>query len=254
MKTLNEEILRIKSIMGILTEEVTPEQVHQAADKVGMEWDDNEEFMDFSEKITGERHIDDMSSTLREKLIDAIQENESDDETEVKVIPISFTIEWNDRIGEVNQDIVLAMSPNSVGVFSIGNDIEKYSGLSKAGALEYNETPDDAYIYGLVNTMNGGKDIFFWTNGTRLASAADKVGVLPACFEQLTHEGIHLTRAILAKHIMGDGYPLEDWPSIGDDPQLNLIDEEALTTATGIVVQTIATPFLKMAKRYIGEL
>jgi len=39
MKTLNEEILRIKTIMGVITEEVTPEQVHQAADKVGMEWD-----------------------------------------------------------------------------------------------------------------------------------------------------------------------------------------------------------------------
>ena len=56
-------------IRKILKEEVTPEEVHRAADKVGMEWDDNEEFMNFSEKITGKRHIDDMNSKLRKKLI-----------------------------------------------------------------------------------------------------------------------------------------------------------------------------------------
>lgn len=59
----------LRQIIREAFSEVTPEQVHQAADKAGIEWDNNEEFMDFSEKITGKRHIDDMSSELRERLI-----------------------------------------------------------------------------------------------------------------------------------------------------------------------------------------
>jgi hypothetical protein len=69
MKKLIKKILKEHVIIA---EEVAPEEVHRAADKVGMEWDDNEEFMDFSEKVTGERHIDDMSSKLRKKLIKKI--------------------------------------------------------------------------------------------------------------------------------------------------------------------------------------
>ena len=59
----------------VYEEGITPQQVHQAADKAGVEWDDNKEFMDFCEKVTGKRHIDDMSSESRKKLINAIQEN-----------------------------------------------------------------------------------------------------------------------------------------------------------------------------------
>jgi len=69
MKKLIKKILKEHVIIA---EEVTPEEVHRAAEKVGMEWDDNEEFMDFSEEVTGERHIDDMSSKLRKKLIKKI--------------------------------------------------------------------------------------------------------------------------------------------------------------------------------------
>ncbi len=73
MKKLIKKILKEHVIIA---EEVTPEEVHRAAEKVGMEWDDNEEFMDFSEEVTGERHIDDMSSKLRKKLIKKILKEE----------------------------------------------------------------------------------------------------------------------------------------------------------------------------------
>ena len=51
---------------------ITPKEVHKAADSVGMKWDNNKKFMDFSEKVTGKRHIDDMTSKERKKLIKKI--------------------------------------------------------------------------------------------------------------------------------------------------------------------------------------
>ena len=53
--------------------DVPPEEVHQAAEQAGIAWDGDEAFMDFSEKITGFRHIDTMTSELRLKLIDALK-------------------------------------------------------------------------------------------------------------------------------------------------------------------------------------
>ena len=37
-----------------------PKDIHDAADKAGVAWDDDKEFMDLSEDITGYRHLDDM--------------------------------------------------------------------------------------------------------------------------------------------------------------------------------------------------
>jgi len=76
MKRLIKKILKEHVIIA---EEITPEEVHRAAEKVDMEWDENEEFMDFSEEVTGERHIDDMSSLLRKKLIKKILKEEVSD-------------------------------------------------------------------------------------------------------------------------------------------------------------------------------
>ena len=69
MRNLIKTILKENIIIG---EEVTPEEVHKAADSIGMEWDDNKEFMDFSKKVTGKEHIDDMTSKERKKLIKKI--------------------------------------------------------------------------------------------------------------------------------------------------------------------------------------
>ena len=68
-RKLIKKILKEDIIIG---EEVTPEEVHKAADSIGMEWDDNKEFMDFSKKVTGKKHIDDMTSQERKKLIKKI--------------------------------------------------------------------------------------------------------------------------------------------------------------------------------------
>ena len=164
-------------------------------------------------------------------------------------ITINFEIDGK----KISETITLAMSPDSRGLFEVGENVGKYNGLSAEEAESYNETPDDVYVYGMVNTMNDGKDIYFWTNGARLAGAAKNVGAMPAILEQLSHEGLHLGRSLIAKHINGNGYPTADWPSIGEQDN-DEIDEETLATVVGVAVEQITKPFLKMASQYIPML
>jgi predicted nucleotidyltransferase len=181
---------------------------------------------------------------------DSLNESNTIPELQKEKVNISFELFDGTKISE---DITLAMSSNSQGLFELGDNIEKYSGLTLKDAQEFNETPDDAYIYGLVNTMNDGRDIFFWTNGTRLVGNAKRIGTQTAIIEQLAHEGLHLTRAILAKSLMGDKFPTEEWPSIGEQDN-DRIEEEQLTTALSHVLEKISAPFIEMASKYIPEL
>lgn len=41
---------------------LTPNVIHKVADKMSIKWDNNPKFMQWTEKITGKRHLDDMSS------------------------------------------------------------------------------------------------------------------------------------------------------------------------------------------------
>jgi predicted nucleotidyltransferase len=181
---------------------------------------------------------------------DSLNKANTTPELQKEKVNISFELFDGTKISE---DITLAMSLNSQGLFELGDNIEKYSGLTLKDAQEFNETPDDAYIYGLVNTMNDGQDIFFWTNGTRLVGNAKRIGTQTAIIEQLAHEGLHLTRAILAKSLMGDKFPTGEWPSIGEQDN-DTIEEEQLTTALSFVIDQISDPFIEMAKEYIPEL
>jgi hypothetical protein len=193
--------------------------------------------------------------------------------TVTKKIKVSFDIDWNKNIGKVEDEFVLAMSPDSSGVYSVGEDVEKYCGIPEADVIRDikagKESPQDALIYGLCNIANGGKDIYFWTNGTRLSGASKQNGIWAACFEQVSHECIHLTRLILTRAIAKKkGVKIENgdwieynygdgklkWPSVGDDEKTNLIDEEAFATAVGLVVQQVTPHFLDMAAAYIPEL
>jgi hypothetical protein len=47
---------------------VTPDIVHKIADKMQINWDDNPKFMDWSESITGKRHLDQMTPEELTKL------------------------------------------------------------------------------------------------------------------------------------------------------------------------------------------
>ena len=175
---------------------------------------------------------------------------------------------------KIKDSVVMAMSDDSTGVFQLGEDIEKYTGLTLKGAQEYKETPDDAYIYGLVNTMNGGKDLFFWNNGTRLSGEAKIMGALPAVVEQIAHEaGIHLTRVVLVRmaaiklgvSIDSDEWVTHDygfgeysWPAIGDPndqtPEIIAIDEETFATSSSAMLSMLTDGFLEMSYKYVPGL
>ena len=178
---------------------------------------------------------------------------------QVENITISFDIssvspKYKEIFGQITQDITLAMGDTSDKVFELGEDIEKFSGLSQAEAEAYEETPTDAYIYGLVQPMNGGNDMYFFTNGTRLSGAAEELGVWPAVIEQLSHEGLHLTRMILTKHLSEtDNWVEDEWPSIGEQEN-DKLEEEVVTTSLGLILDQITEPFLEMAEKYIPEL
>ena len=213
----------------------------------------------------------------RIKLFEAfINEEDAPNGLVTKVINFEYDFsDVNKDIGLIKDSFTLAMSPDSTGVFYLGDDVEKFSGLTLKEAKEFNETPDDAYIYGLCNIMNGGKDWFFWTNGTRLAGAAAKVGTWPALIEQISHEaGVHAARLMATKAIAKNKYGIDCideewvkhdygngeyyWPAVGEAPDeknpIVMINEEDFSTLGGKICELITNDFIEMAKAYLPEL
>ena len=179
---------------------------------------------------------------------------------------------------KIKTSVVMAMSDDSTGVFTLGKDVEKFCGIPekdvKKDVADGKESPDDALIYGLCNIMNGGKDLYFWTNGTRLGGQAKKSGAMPTVMEQLSHEaGVHLTRQVLVKmvaqkldvNITNDDWITHDygcgeycWPAVGDPnddtPKIIAIDEETFATTCGAMISMLTGEFFKMASKYIPNL
>lgn len=214
---------------------------------------------------------------IREEIQNTLNEAVTPGKTVTKVIKVSFDIDWNDAIGKVKDEFTLAFSPDSTGIYTIGKDVEKYNGIPEADVIRDvkagKETPEDAIIYGMSNAMNGGADIYFWNNGTRLAGASKQNGIWPAVIEQVSHECVHLTRQILTRAIAkkkgadiakGEWITFDygageySWPAVGDPndktAKIIMIDEEAFATSVGLVVQTVTPHFLEMASAYIPQL
>jgi hypothetical protein len=187
----------------------------------------------------------------------------------------NLIIEGSSISGEtLKQTMVMSISDDSTGVFQLGDDIEKFSGLTLKDAKEYDETPDDAYIYGLCNIMNGGKDSYFWTNGKRLAGQAKATNNMSAVIEQISHEvGVHFTRHMLTKMVaqkLGANITNEDWitydygfgeycwPAIGDPndktPKIIAIDEETFATSGSAMISMLTEGFFEMATKYLPNL
>ena len=161
--------------------------------------------------------------------------------------------EWN--LGKIETEITLAMGDHSRDCFALADDIGKFNGIPKEEAETYKETTTDALMYGMTNIMNGGDDIYFWTNGTRMKGEVQKHGLWPAVFEQVSHEMVHGTRLLLSKHMVkSKKWWEDDWPSIGDDPKKDKINEQAFAFAHGEAIQQMVTEFLKMAEKYLPEL
>ena len=186
-----------------------------------------------------------------------------------------ITMEGSSLEGEeIKHSVTMAISDDSTGVFKLGKDVEKFSGLTLEDAKEYKETPDDAYIYGLCNIMNGGKDVYFWTNGTRLSGQAKNVSSMSAVIEQIAHEaGVHLNRHILVKmvaqklkvDITNEDWITHDygageysWPAVGDPndktPEIIAIDEETFATTGSALLSMLTDGFFEMALNYLPDL
>ena len=167
-----------------------------------------------------------------------------------------YDAEWN--LGKIETEMVLAMGDHSKDCFALADDVSKFNGIPQKEADTYKETPTDALIYGMTNIMNGGKDVYFWTNGNRLKGAVQSVGLWPAIFEQVSHEMVHGVRTLLSQHLLkdkGDDWWKEDfWPSIGDDEKKDKINEQAFAFAHGEAIQQMIPEFLKMAVKYVPEL
>jgi hypothetical protein len=156
----------------------------------------------------------------------------------VTVVDISL----KNAVKPVDTSVILAIGAHSIDMFSLGQ-VEATTGLSETEALSYNETPEDAYIFGMVNAMPGGA-IFFFTNGTRLAHET-KNDDLPF-FEYLSHEVLHLTRIIQAQAYLGDKFLAEPWPTIGGD-----ITEADTAELTSVIYKAIL-PFFAAFYESIG--
>ena len=186
-----------------------------------------------------------------------------------------MTMEHSTLFGEkIKQSVTMAMSDDSTGVFPLGDDVAKFSGLTLKDAKEYKETPDDAYVYGLVNIMNGGKDMYFWTNGTRLSGQAKVQSSMSTVIEQIAHEvGTHLTRQLLVKMVAQKlkvditnedwitydyGFGEYSWPAVGDanddTPEIIAIDEETFATSGSALISMLTDGFFEMALNYLPDL
>ena len=210
-----------------------------------------------------------------------ISDAEGDENTEAKRFDFSIKVEHPDLTiagTTIKDSFVMAFSKDSLGIYSLGKDVENFMGIPeeevKRDVEAGKESKDDAIIYGMVNIMNGGKDIYFWNNGTRMVGAAEKVGALTALVEQISHEaGVHLNRLVLTRHIArenGVNTNNEDWvtynygageyvwPAIGDPndktPKIIAIDEETFATVGGAILSMIVPTYFEMASKYIPNL
>jgi hypothetical protein len=192
-----------------------------------------------------------------------------------KAVKLKFNLD-SDVIKLIDDEVTIAMSVDSTGVYKIGKDVEKYCGIPEKDVIKDvqagKDRPEDAIIYGLTNIMNNGKDIYFWTNGTRLNGVSKKIGALPAIIEQISHECTHvarlvLTRAIAKKNkvnINGPEWITYDygageynWPTMGDMNEKNKliqIDEENFAYILGKITEAITPTFIQMAKQFMPNI
>ncbi len=75
LEIMKEDLLESKASLDIIKKfgSLSKEVVHAIADKAGIDWDDNENFLQFSKQLTGKEHLDDMDKSELRVIIDAIK-------------------------------------------------------------------------------------------------------------------------------------------------------------------------------------
>lgn len=140
----------------------------------------------------------------------------------------------------IDTEINVCFGNSSVDMFDIPG-VEKTTGLSKADAEAYPETPEDAYIFAMVNTDASGKPFIFF-NFTRLLGEIEKNGDL-SLLNLLGHEMIHLVRLIQAQGKLGGKFDVLEWPTIGGD-----ITEADTAELQGVVLEKVGGVVIELLK------
>jgi len=69
---------QIKAVQGVIQREIgavpTVENIHALADSKAIQWDSSPAFMDFTEQLTGKRHLDDLTPEQRTEVANALEE------------------------------------------------------------------------------------------------------------------------------------------------------------------------------------
>lgn len=161
-------------------------------------------------------------------------------------IAFRFTINHPDSLingDTIEDEFQLIMGEHSSYLFHQGKHIEYYSELSLADSMKYNETRYDGYIYGLVNAMNHGRDIFLFVNTNRMGGEIELKGKNRAICGFLAHEaGVHLANRIIERHITkkaGIGVSNDRWLYLDYK-----IDEETIATVGGELVEVLTDYFM----------
>ena len=127
---------------------------------------------------------------------------------------VKLQFEISDEI-KIDDEVLLALGPDAAGMFSIGEDIEKWTGLSKAEAEAYDTKPTDAYLYGMNNVMGNGSELFLWITMGRLKGDAEETGsIFEAMMDVLPHECFHLAKKVMVRHHakkLGVSIENDDW-------------------------------------------
>jgi len=79
---------------------IKKEDVHNAADEAGIEWDDDNIFKIISEELTGERELDRMSEESLQTILNEIQTNPAPFTKKAHFAPGKFRLKSKDEKGE----------------------------------------------------------------------------------------------------------------------------------------------------------
>ena len=60
-------------------ERISVEDIHNRADKLGITWDDDDEFMSWTKKLTGESHLDKMTNEELSIIYTALEKRGKED-------------------------------------------------------------------------------------------------------------------------------------------------------------------------------
>lgn len=154
-------------------------------------------------------------------------------------------------LGKVLCRFVVAMAKGSDKVFSLGQDVEKYSGLSLKDAMRSGEDESDGYFHALTNVMNGGEDIFFYVNAQRHRGVIKDRGELISFVELLSHESVHIARMCIVKQMLkSKDWVNMKWSCIGEDSCG--IDEESFATVVGEISGRVINDLMVMYKKIYG--